>query len=307
VVAFIAVSASAHLLLGIVGEVAAGHFMPWLPEYRFAGTLYWNQQGLCCVFLSLSALAAADMAPRSKYVFSFLFILGAAFLVLTKSRSSLVGFGVGLTAYLLLTRSLRFKLWLTLGIGTVGILLFMSGTVYPILDLLSRGGEGADNLTGRVPLWQECLTFAKYGGFWTPRHIDYLSGEFHWPISASHSAYIEALLTLGLVGLLLHVSLLFVGFWRASVRFRSSGNPIFALLASFCLVYLIVGVLEAVLVVEPSPVSFYFALLLLGLCFKDGFRAPPSAPTAVGGIASRAQIGVIQPALGGGASTASQL
>lgn len=277
IVEFISVSAAIHLTIGLLGEIAAAHFTPWNSDYRFAGTLYWNQQGFCCLFLVMSSLTAMDLDPRRKQIFRLLFLYGFVFLVLTKSRSSLIGIAASLVVYLFLTRSSRFKVGAILGLGLGAVLLFVSGALDPIIAMLSRNGEGADNLTGRVPLWTECLEFIKvhpilgygYESFWTPRHIDYLSEELHWAVSAAHSGYLEALLSLGAVGLVLHVLVLLLGLCRGAALYRKTCNPIFALASCLCAVYLVVGALEAILAVEPSPASFYFSLLLCTLCFED--------------------------------------
>jgi O-antigen ligase len=217
------------------------------------------------------------MVPRRKYVFRFSFAVGLVFLLLTRSRSSIIGLGVGLLIYFLVTRSIQFKIWLLLGFGAVSVMLYFVGLLNPIVDLLSRSGEGSENLTGRIPLWQECWDFAKahlfvgygYQDFWTPHHIDYFSAKFHWAISAAHSAYLEALLTLGLVGVVLHTAVLVVGIFRGAICYRTTGSQVYALLISLCVVYLIVGTLEAILVVTVSPVAFYFSLLLFTLCFRE--------------------------------------
>jgi O-antigen ligase len=276
IVAFISISAAIHLTIGLIGEVAASHFTPFQADYRFAGTLPFNQEGFCCLVLVLSSLAAMDMNPRYRNVFRLLFVYGLIFLVLTKSRSSLMGVFLGLTIYVLFTRSLRFKITMGLWFGIVSAGMALLGLLDRAATVLSRNGEGSENLTGRVPLWEGCLQFIQarpatgygYENFWTSSHIDYFSDTFRWGISSSHSAYLESALTLGFVGLLLHVSVLLLAAWRGAVLYRRSQNPIYVLATCLCAVYLLVGVLEAVLIVKLSPYSFYFFVLLITLCME---------------------------------------
>lgn len=289
ILAFVVVCAATHLTIGVFDEISMGLFTPLDPSYRFAGTLHWNEQGLACLFLVITAFVAGDVLTKHRQVFRLLSLYGLTFLALTKSRSSMMGLIAGFSLYLALTRSKEFKIRALLLACVVTITMVAFGLLGPIFNLLSRDGEGVDNLTGRQPVWIECLEFVKdrplagygYEDFWTDKRVAYFSEEFHWTISAAHSAYIETLLTLGIVGLVLHTSVLVLGCVRGVNLWRSTSSPIFALAASFCLIFLVVGTLEAVLVVKASPVSFYFAILLSLICVSKRVR-PVETRTFIG-------------------------
>ncbi len=188
---FISLSAASNLSVGVVAELAIGQFRPWLSDYRFAGTLHWNEQGFCCLVLALSSLAAADSIERHKNLFRLLSAYGLIFLILTKSRSSMMGLAAGLFLYIFLTRPATTKWLMLLGSTAAGLLLYMTGVLDTLLALLTRNGEGAENLTGRKPMWDLAMTYVDkrplegYGfqDFWTAANVDYFSQEFHWAIS----------------------------------------------------------------------------------------------------------------------------
>ena len=282
VLRFIALSAAAQLTIGILAEMAFGFFTPWHADYRFAGTLHWNEQGFCCLVLVISALAASDADPRRRTLFRLLMLYGFVFLLLTKSRSSLLGVVVGLLLYVFITRPLYTRITLLLVTSTTALLVYMSGLWDTALTLLSRNGEGAESLTGRIPLWQEILTYVHqrpwtgygYEDFWTPANVDYFSSEFHWSISAAHNGYLEALLTIGGVGLALQIAVLTTMIGRGVRQFATLRSPVFALAAALAVVFLIVGTLEAMVVVKLSPSSFYLALLLWTLAATPRMDRP---------------------------------
>lgn len=277
VLQFISFSAAAHLTIGVLAEIAIGRFRPWVSDYRFAGTLHWNEQGFCCLVLVLSSLAAGDSDIRHRMMFRFLSGYGLIFMILTKSRSSMMGLAAALFLYIFLTRSATSKALLVIGTVSTTLLLYMTGIIDTIVSALTRNGEGAENLNGRQPLWELAMTYVHkrpiqgYGfrDFWTASNVDYFSQEFHWGISAAHNGYLEALLTVGYVGMTLHVLVLACGILRGSILYKRTEAPIFALGAALCLIYLVVGTLEAVLVIAPSAYAFYTTLLLFTLCSRQ--------------------------------------
>jgi O-antigen ligase len=276
IVQFISLSGAAHLGIGVVAEIFIGRFTPWVADYRFAGTQHWNVQGFCCLFLVLSSLAAGDSDPRHKRLFRTLALCGLAFLVLTKSRSSMMGVTAGLLVYFMLTRSLATKVWVGLAAATSLLILYMGGFLTSMTNFLSRGGEGVDNLTGRQPMWELAMTFVRrrpatgygYQDFWTVSNVDYFSSEFHWPVSSAHNAYLETLLGLGYFGMALHVLVLTLGIVRGSFLFRKTRSPIFALAAAIFTAFLVVGGLEAVVLWAPGPYNFGTMLLIWSFCLQ---------------------------------------
>lgn len=280
VLQFISLSGAAHLTAGIVAELATGYFTPWISGYRFAGTQSWNVQGFCCLLMVLASVAAADSDPRHKFIFRTLAIYGLTFLMLTRSRSSLMGIAVGYLIYFLLTRSLVTKVRFGLAASTSVLILYISGLLTSMFDFFSRSGEGVEDLTGRQPLWELLATFVKlrpmtgygYQSFWTAKNVDYFAGELHWPVSSAHNSYLDNIITLGFVGLILHASVLIFGVVGGSSLFKKTRSPIFAVAAAMCAVFLVVGMLEATVVITAGPYNFGVTLLLWVLCLEGPNR-----------------------------------
>ncbi len=282
------ISSAVQVSVGIVAEISNGLFVPTHGDYRFGGTLTWNEQGMLCLVLFTSSLALAFAGGRGRVIFSLLAAYGGLFLVLTRSRGSLIGMGLVMLIFVGMRVSLQAKVALVIFGGLLGSLLLVSGAVGKVADFASRGGEGADTLTGRGPLWDDCLQYvakrplagAGYEDFWTPQTIDDISDDQHWPIAAAHSAYIESLLTLGAIGLVLHTATLLGMLVSSFMLFRRTRDSLYCLSAAFALVYLAVGGLESVLLIKPSPVSFFVAMLLAAVCVAPERDQPGQADTS---------------------------
>ncbi|HEX5270899.1 MAG TPA: hypothetical protein VFW33_10445, partial [Gemmataceae bacterium] len=78
-------------LAGIAIELALGTFKPWGGDYRFAGTMHPNAQGVNCALFCLSAVLLLGGATRARPQLIALLATGAVLLLLTKSRTSCFG------------------------------------------------------------------------------------------------------------------------------------------------------------------------------------------------------------------------
>ncbi len=289
---FLALSSGLQIGVGVVAEIAHGYFTPWSADYRFAGTLPWNSQGYVCLTCALSSLCMARLTRRGRFGYSLLAAAGMLFLLLTRSRGGLIAFSLAAVLYAALTLDAKRRVCAALLTGCLALLLIMSGAGPVLAGLLNRGGEGMDTLTGRAPLWDELMTYAHqrpmtgygYEGFWKVERIDDISGDQLWAIDQAHSGYIEGLLELGWIGATLHTLTLLVCFGAGAMLFRRGGDYVYFLTASFCLVYLIGGVIEALFVVKTSQSSFFFALLLCRLSVEPESRS-------VGALVGRAALG----------------
>ncbi len=269
---FMAVSAALQVCVGIGAEAMYGYLTPWAGDYRFGGTLHWNQQGYLCLVGALAALCVRR--PLYSVVASFLLVMMLA----TRSRGALIGLGVALLLGWLLVLKPVAKVGAVLAAGTLLAAMMMTGVATTVADGLNRKGEGAENLTGRAPLWEELMTYVDrrpwtgygYEGFWTDNTIDDVSGHQHWSIDAAHSGYVEGMLTLGYVGVALHTLALLVAAWVGVRRYLATRELVFWLGAALCLIYLVGGYLEAILIVKPSPISFYLAMLLAAMTVQMG-------------------------------------
>lgn len=248
IIRFTFLSTSIYLLIGVAVEITYGRFHPITATYRFAGTFHPNYQGLNCTLLLLSAIFLAKAVKRGTLFYHAAALMGFFFLVLTKSRTSLGCAICALFVYWFLILSAFRKWQLAFGAGWFGslILLLYSDTIISHnLKLASIGREGADikSLTGRIPLWEECLKyFTKqpllgygYQGFWTPKHVNAISYRIGWPPYASHSVYIDLLLGLGIIGMLAYVLIYCFALARSHRCFRGSGYAGYAFITAMLL------------------------------------------------------------------------
>jgi hypothetical protein len=84
-------STALYLLIGLSAEVILGAFHPSLAEYRFAGTVHPNGQGVNCAFMFLAAVSLAGCVKRGRGVFLIAALVAFIFLILTRSRTSFIG------------------------------------------------------------------------------------------------------------------------------------------------------------------------------------------------------------------------
>ncbi|MBF9239664.1 O-antigen ligase family protein [Hymenobacter sp. BT683] len=191
------------VLLFVVGLVVApevfGRLTHGAAEIRLGGYfINPNELGMLCVvclsclWLGLyrghrPVLTALQMAP----------VLAA--LVLTGSRSSLVGFLLIVGFHIWQARSTRLKLALAtatlLALPLVGQLFIKQGGLDEVL-----------NLTGRLPFWHALLTeglpkepLLGYG-FMRIAYGDYFQSAHTYAAQMTHNTFIQVLLNLGLVG-----------------------------------------------------------------------------------------------------------
>ncbi|MCC6152764.1 MAG: O-antigen ligase family protein [Candidatus Hydrogenedentes bacterium] len=275
---FLLFSSFVYLLSGVVSEIALGTFTPAAERYRFAGTLHPNNQGVNCSLVVLAALTAAQFEKRGKAMYIGCAGFAFVFLMLTKSRTSLLAFLVtfAVYAFLLYGKSRRFLYVSVLGItALLFVLLVESDFVAPALErglLMGRTDQdisGTMSLTGRLPLWQNLLEYAEarpflgygYGSFFTLEHIREISNRQGWPIAECHSVFLEVLLGLGLVGMLTYTVIQFIGMGRAFQYFRATQDPHFAFLGGLLLLGVVGGLSESTLLVPTMQTFVQFVTL----------------------------------------------
>ena len=69
--------------------------------------------------------------------------------------------------------------------------------------------EDAGSFTGRLPIWMTLFEFigkrpiVGYGfnSFWTPEILSYIAYEHEWAIPNAHNAYVDTMLSIGVLGL----------------------------------------------------------------------------------------------------------
>jgi O-antigen ligase len=241
---FVAVVTASYLLIGICAEIVNGSFT-LSNSHRLAGTQHPNTQGVNCALLAVASLAlcaasARDKTMLTKLLWLGLAIMGVACLLLTRSRSATVAFGVAFIVFMFLGASRNRKLVYAFAIlqlaAIAGVLWCGSDSQDGFLSAVKMGREQdtaeITTLTGRIPIWGAVLERVGerpmfgygFGGFWTSRRVEEFSSLFNWTFMHSHSAYLETLLNVGIVGLLLALFIVFGTMLVASRTFRRTGD-----------------------------------------------------------------------------------
>ncbi|NNJ24550.1 hypothetical protein LzC2_06080 [Planctomycetes bacterium LzC2] len=238
---------SLHLFAGIAVEAALGTFVPWRADYRFSGTIHPNIQalqlatGLCgCVTLSGIFRTERRLDARVNVWWLLWGAVLLGFLVLTKSRTATAGAALAVSATGLTAASPATKLLSLAGgvAGATGVLVaILLAGVDPTEDVrdaaLMGRTEQHSSLSGRLPIWEAIIPYIAekpwlghgYGAFWSRQRVDAISDDVGWPLSASHSGWIESAAEIGLIGASLMAALLLCGTFRAAAAIRDPVRP----------------------------------------------------------------------------------
>lgn len=273
-----------HIAVGLSVEIASRTFQPWSGDYRFSGTVHPNIQAVNCTMMLFAAVSLAENPVRRRRV---LYIsaaaLGFVLLILTKSRTSLFCALLGLITILIIDspNKLKTSAYLLGILGFIVILYLFIGEFRASdakeVALLGRDTEETLTLTGRTSIWEKGLVFFGlrplhgygFNSFWTPPHIRMFSESLGWNIADVHSAYLDLLLGIGLVGLLSYMVILALGMKKvlsSYLRTRETGYAFLLMLFIFLSVH---GLLESALIEVSSIYSFVFIWGLFYLAFPS--------------------------------------
>jgi exopolysaccharide production protein ExoQ len=266
-----------YLNVGLAAETALGTFHPLTGGYRFAGTLHPNSQGINCALLFFASLFLLNSERRWRVLLLAIALESLAFLVLTKSRTSLACAIITLLLYWLATLPLSRKVAVLLGLAFVVTLVLLVGpfilpSIERVVDL-GRGDSDSLTLTGRIPLWEQMLPYILerpvqgygYDSFWTARHIVEIAKGQNWAVSQGHSAYLDLTLGLGLIGGFVFILIVIVVIRRAFLAQKLSRNMAFGFMGVVLLFSALDGFLESI-VIMTNQVAFVnmVALAILG-------------------------------------------
>jgi O-antigen ligase len=280
---FIVFASAVQLAAGAISEVLVGAFSPGDPLYRFSGHLHPNGQGQLCGVLLVTSIASLLSNRRFKPLYLFTTTFAFIFLLLTKSLTSMVGFLIAITGFTFLRFStgkrIRFA-YLGVMMLLIILLLFSGGgfALDPIASATGRSTQSMATLTGRLPLWEICLEHVRerpiaglgYVGFWTADRNEEIRSLFYWTAGTAHSAYIDIWLQLGIVGLVLHTTVMLLVLRRASVLHGATRKPEYAAAAGLSVQYLVYGALESTSLIKFSAILFPSYLLFLMVALSSG-------------------------------------
>lgn len=277
-----------NLLLGIPAEIL--HYSGPLGEtYRFAGTQHPNHTGVAMVLLMLASLALADWRDRRRRWFFALAVVAGGMLVLTGSRTALFAGAAAASVMTVLRWPLRRLLLVGLPVAWVVAVL---GTLYtldlvpPIWEkaLLNRSDSDVRTLTGRTDIWKFSLRELSkdetrivigfgYDSFWTPEMARAVSKFVQFKISEGHSAYIDATLETGLVGVSLYCFCLLATLFRWCQYAWNTKAAAAAFAAAIPTMAIVHGVAESAFID-----AHLWTLLLFATMAYAGLARPLSQP-----------------------------
>jgi O-antigen ligase len=277
-------------------DVRAGTFRPWQAEFRLGGALHPNHLGRLGAIVAMIGFAAA-WEPRYRCCASMIFAGGIVVVILSASRSGLIGLVAGVTAITYLgLPARRIVFHATCAVAALGIgLLICAVSPTSLADRLSSAvlmgrTEDAGSLTGRMPLWTEMWKDGAerrwqgfgYGGYWTVDRNYELAGVIEWFPTHSHSAYMELLIDLGLIGLLLCLAIALVSIAGYARLVAATGRFEYRLLGALFVCGLVNGLFE-VSFIWPRLEGLFVGMAVLSLFLKEpeGAIAPAIKPSSV--------------------------
>lgn len=217
-----------YLVGGLVNEIVHGTFAPFSSGYRFTGLSDPNTTGIDALVLVFASIAMLRVRPGF-WLHRATLATGVLFLFLTKSRTALLSTVFTLVivyAFVSLRNRKLIPYLCALAIVASATIFLCSLDIINFKSALSMGRAEASEstMTGRLPLWTELyerniskhlIVGYGYGGFWTPQQSEAISSDQGWTIGAAHSIYLDATLTLGVVGLFLYLAVMLVVLARA--------------------------------------------------------------------------------------------
>ncbi len=187
-----------------------------------------NTTGVDAVVLVFSSIAMLRIRPGF-WLYRATLLTGVSFLLLTKSRTALLSTIFALVIFygvVSLRGMNRIRYLSILALVASVSFFFYSLNIINFKSALSLGRAEASEstMTGRIPLWTELYerNISKhpilgygYGGFWTPQQSEKITSDQGWQVGAAHSIYIDAALSLGVIGLFLYLTILLLVLYRA--------------------------------------------------------------------------------------------
>ncbi|MEM9412816.1 MAG: O-antigen ligase family protein [Planctomycetota bacterium] len=274
----------AYIFIGIVAELVLGNFTPHKKDYRFVGTCHPNTLAVYGSFCCLVSLVYFNKIPNMNRVFIILFLVGISALVMSKSRTTLAGFGLASLATIVLTFKPNHRV---LAISTTMLLLVLMGLSLTLsrsnvraaaAEKLAMGRtKDVSTLTGRLPLWEVLLESVEekplighgYLAYWDKERIEILSDLLKWEIPHGHNMYIDVLLDGGIIGLLLFASIIVAGLLATGFRSIYYFDHDALLVFGFLTFAVIHGFAESLFKL-PTFLLFMLVTLLL----RIGFQTP---------------------------------
>jgi O-antigen ligase len=165
-----------------------------------------NELGMLCG-VAIACCYSELKNGKSKFWNVFMILVALYALIITGSRSSMIGFFLITGYYVAISKSYMLK------VAVVGVSILVLPIVVNVIFLkegaTTGGTSGAEevlSMTGRLPFWQALLTEGlprepMLGfGFMRINYTTYFQGANTYPAAMTHNTFIQVLMNLGLIG-----------------------------------------------------------------------------------------------------------
>lgn len=265
-------------------QFVVGGLTPMVGAWRLAGIVHPVALSWYCALGAIAAVAVARFEPRYRIPAGWAVVAFLLCLVLTKTRTGLGATAIAIAVFWLLASNRRVHQDVPVVVTWLALLLFLLALALPgdhlswtsiyteSVEASSLGRTDAieqiATFTGRLPVWEASIALASqrpilgygYSAFQSPEMIPVLAEAAGWVPTSTHSGYIDALLSLGLVGLALVVFVL-VASTVESVR-MTQRQPHYAFATAVLTWLLVTLAFEAPVLFDPIFTSFLVFVLL---------------------------------------------
>ncbi|MDH3346933.1 MAG: O-antigen ligase family protein [Desulfobulbaceae bacterium] len=277
------------ILIAIGNELRLGTFDPLDENWRLSGMIHAIQLGWNCGLLMLVSMGMTRKTGKwPGRVLKFLFLLAFVSLMLTKSRMALISAMAGIFVYGFCFVSNINKILAGLALVVIVCLatLFEGEKLWQILQeasTMGRGGvalEMTGSFSGRTYLWMECIKDVAdspiwgygYNSFLGPVNISRIADRVGWTPNSPHSAYIDTLVGLGIVGISALLMYLFLAFKKVIGLMKK--NDDYVLILGVLVWWVLNAALEADPITRPVFPNFFCLILLSKMAFIPGDEEP---------------------------------
>jgi exopolysaccharide production protein ExoQ len=283
---FVIVACGAMLMGSLALDVVHHDFHPLASDYRLAGLTHPNSHAIEAAALVIAAVWARRLEPERRKMYAAIAFGGVVLILLTRSRTSLVGLVIGLVAVpvLMLRKRTAVLAAMAGAAALIVVAVYLPEIVQSVQHalLLGRSQETADvgTLTGRTDLWKALLLYIDkrpllgygYDAFWTADHVEAVTLDQGWLVSHAHNSYIETALNLGWLGMGAFVVSVFAGIWVAARRVLASRAEPQVAFALTALVWLAASMMTEAIMPQTHYGSLVGMTVLAWLIISGGVR-----------------------------------
>jgi exopolysaccharide production protein ExoQ len=271
-----------YLVTGIIMEISLGVFHPLKESYRFCGTIDPNIGSWSWALLLIGCYFLYKSGYKYKKTIAALFAVSLVFVLLSKTRTTVISLILALSFYSFLTKNksrvfIAILIFAWLGCFSFFLLGDQLSNVLWNGILLGRDDTHINTLTGRVPVWIATLPYIKdrlflgygYNSFWNSLHVEEVSKIADWGGTAVTSAlngYIDLVLGVGIIGTILFIVFYIMTICRSIYLYFNTKNLYYAFIFVTLIYFALVSFTES-----PFYDTGFAGLILNTLICKISF------------------------------------